>query len=183
MLYGTFAAAGMPYMGVGRNLAYRKDVWQKSGGFDAHLHYTGGDDDLTVGRLSNSRNTVCCFHPEAQVFSTPKRNFSDWFRQKRRHLSVSSGYRHCHLFWLGLQASTHAFQMVAGVLLLPWYPVAVITALLLRWVVGLVVFKRVSTLLQASDLYLFFPVLDGLMGVFYTFFVPAIWLLRRSNTW
>ena len=46
--YGSEAAAGRPYMGVGRNLAYRKSDWLRVGGFGGHADLNSGDDDLFV---------------------------------------------------------------------------------------------------------------------------------------
>ncbi len=91
--YAGHALRGIPYMGVGRNLAYRKSFFLQNNGFDRHFHLLSGDDDLLVNRLGTKENTAVCLHPEAHTISEPKRSFRDWFRQKRRHLSASSHYR------------------------------------------------------------------------------------------
>ena len=44
MRYLGFALAGSPYMGIGRNLAYRKSLFFDQKGFSAHLNLRRGDD-------------------------------------------------------------------------------------------------------------------------------------------
>jgi len=55
--YLGFAKAGKPYMGVGRNLAYHKDLFFKVGGFKNHYSIASGDDDLFVNQVATSQNT------------------------------------------------------------------------------------------------------------------------------
>ena len=46
--YTGFAMAGHPYMGVGRNLAYRKSLFFNNKGFASHYELESGDDDLFI---------------------------------------------------------------------------------------------------------------------------------------
>ena len=55
--YLTFALAKKPYMGVGRNLAYKKSVFFKNKGFASHNHVASGDDDLFINQVANKKNT------------------------------------------------------------------------------------------------------------------------------
>ncbi|MEA3504427.1 MAG: glycosyl transferase family 2, partial [Bacteroidota bacterium] len=84
---------GKAYMGVGRNLAYRKSVFYRYGGFTAHYKISSGDDDLFINKISNKYNTKIEYAVEAHTISAPKRNFSLWFRQKKRHLSTGKYYK------------------------------------------------------------------------------------------
>lgn len=105
LLYVTAARIGIPYMGVGRNLAYRRSFFLQNKGFNIHQRLLGGDDDLLVNRLARATNTKVCLHPEALTWSIPKRTWREWIRQKRRHLSVGKYYRVGHrlmLVWLWL---------------------------------------------------------------------------------
>ncbi|HTE33804.1 MAG TPA: glycosyltransferase [Chryseolinea sp.] len=100
--YISFASMGMPYMGVGRNLAYRRSKFLEVKGFNNILHVRGGDDDLYVNEYSNANNTTVCIEESAQVNSIPKQSWSDYFNQKVRHLSVGKRYRIGHRLVLGL---------------------------------------------------------------------------------
>lgn len=92
LLYLGFAFNGKPYMGVGRNMAYRKEVFFRQKGFATTLHLRSGDDDLMVNSAANQFNTKIEVAPDSITWSEPKRSFSDWYYQKERHLSVSTFY-------------------------------------------------------------------------------------------
>lgn len=87
------ALCGHPYMGVGRNLAYRKDVFFSSGGFSDLMHQRAGDDDLFVNKVARANNTAVVVSPDSVTWSVSKQSWTDWVMQKRRHLSVSPQYR------------------------------------------------------------------------------------------
>ena len=91
--YFSLAKVGMPFMGVGRNLLYRKSFFWKSNGFAKHAHLLSGDDDLLINANATSKNVELCFHPDAWMPSAPKETFKEWVNQKRRHLSVGKYYK------------------------------------------------------------------------------------------
>jgi len=114
--YLSYALARLPYMGVGRNLAYTKGTFLQGKGFHHHLKIVGGDDDLFVNEHANRKNTKISVSQDAQVYSYPKKMWRAWFRQKNRHLSVGKFYKKTHLFLLGLQSLSHSLFWF----LLPW---------------------------------------------------------------
>ena len=57
MRYLGYALAGKPYMGIGRNMAYRKELFYAQKGFSAHLNLQRGDDDLFINRTATAENT------------------------------------------------------------------------------------------------------------------------------
>lgn len=90
--YMGMAKSGHPYMGVGRNLAYRKDTFFSNNGFHGLLNERAGDDDLFVNKVATRTNTRVICSKDALTWSPPKRSWRDWLHQKRRHLSVSPHY-------------------------------------------------------------------------------------------
>ncbi|MBL7812246.1 MAG: glycosyltransferase [Bacteroidetes bacterium] len=90
--YLGFALAGKPYMGVGRNLAYTRKVYDQAGGFSAHHHLPAGDDDLFVQQAANTKNVAVCISAEAITSSAPKATWREWWRQKKRHMWVGKYY-------------------------------------------------------------------------------------------
>lgn len=100
--YFSFAISGKPYMGVGRNLAYRKSLFLNNKGFGDFMNVTGGDDDLFVNQVANQKNTRICINREAAMESIPKETFSAWFTQKKRHYSVSKYYKLSDKIVLGI---------------------------------------------------------------------------------
>jgi glycosyltransferase involved in cell wall biosynthesis len=100
--YVSFAMLGNPYMGVGRNLAYRRSRFLEVKGFNNTLGITGGDDDLFVNRHARGKNTSVCIEPASQTISKPKTTLGNFLTQKIRHLSVGRHYRFGHRLLLGL---------------------------------------------------------------------------------
>ena len=90
--YLSSARLGIPYMGVGRNLAYRKSLFLDNLGFGMHQRITGGDDDLFVQSHATRSNTGIAMGMELQIYSKPKQRLDEYLRQKKRHYSVSKYY-------------------------------------------------------------------------------------------
>jgi len=132
MLYITMALSGIPYMGVGRNIGYRKSFFLSNKGFNKILKVTGGDDDLYVNRYSTSRNTVVVLHPESVVLSEPKRSLGEYISQKIRHISVSKMYKFKHKLLIGLiSLSKISFWLVGLSLIILMHKIYWTTALFL----------------------------------------------------
>lgn len=90
--YAGWAAKGVPYMGVGRNLSYKKSLFFKNSGFKSHYMLQSGDDDLFVNEVANKNNTALVLHPDGFVITEPKESITAWFWQKKRHYTTSSRY-------------------------------------------------------------------------------------------
>ncbi|MBQ3998827.1 MAG: glycosyltransferase [Paludibacteraceae bacterium] len=100
------ALCGHPYMGVGRNLAYRKSLFFESGGFTHMMTNRAGDDDLFVNHVATKTNTAVVMNPDSYTWSLSKKSMKEWWQQKRRHLSVSPDYRSGTKFRLTLEPMT-----------------------------------------------------------------------------
>jgi hypothetical protein len=98
----AFAIMGRPYMGVGRNMAYRKSLFLSAGGFHSHQHMLSGDDDIFVQGTASARNTAIVCEPNAQTVSESKTTFIELFVQKRRHVTTGFRYKKSILAILGL---------------------------------------------------------------------------------
>ena len=90
--YLSAALKGKAYMGVGRNLAYTKELFFREKGFSKHYHIQSGDDDLFVNQAANDKNVNICIDKEAITYSKPKLSLKEWRIQKARHLSTSPLY-------------------------------------------------------------------------------------------
>ena len=90
--YLSYAISGRPYMGVGRNLAYEKDLFFSNKGFANHYHLASGDDDLFVNETANKENTSVEISHESHTLSVPKTSFKSWVKQKKRHLTAGAHY-------------------------------------------------------------------------------------------
>ncbi|MEM9260786.1 MAG: glycosyltransferase, partial [Bacteroidota bacterium] len=136
--YLGFARRGLPYMGVGRNLAYRRSFFERAGGFTAHAELPSGDDDLLIGAAAKSVATARVTHPAAWVYTHSQASWRDYFRQRSRHQTTGSYYRKEYQLLLGGLALSHGlFFLLGSCLLLTAYWWVVLLAYLPRWVLVL----------------------------------------------
>ena len=142
------ALCGHPYMGVGRNLAYKKSLFFESGGFSHLMTTRAGDDDLFVNHVATRTNTSVVISRESLTWSPSKRTFKEWWQQKRRHLSVSPQYRTSTKCRLAFEPLTRGLFYVALIGTLVYYflctsyivPLYIALGLfLLRWIVQTVI--------------------------------------------
>ena len=120
--YFSWALVGMPYMGVGRNIAYNRQLFFEKKGFVSHMHIASGDDDLFVQEAGTRKNTAVVFHKESHTVSEPKKNLGDWLKQKQRHYKTSKYYKPGHKFVLGLYGIMQPLFYVSLVLALVFTP-------------------------------------------------------------
>ncbi|AFK05399.1 glycosyl transferase family 2 [Emticicia oligotrophica DSM 17448] len=165
--YFSFALAKIPYMGIGRNLMYRRELFWVTNGFSSHHGLLGGDDDLFVNEASNKDNVAVCISSDTHMISEPKKTWSEWITQKRRHLSVGKRYKFRDKFLLGSLAISHLiswFWVLPAFFIKPdWFEAP-------EW-------SRIPTyLLDDHNLQDFYPYNDWMRLVTFVFFV---WLLIR----
>ncbi len=84
--YLSYALAGIPYMGVGRNLSYKKDLFLRNKGFSSINHIPSGDDDLFINKVATKKNTAVIIDPEAVTRSIPKTTWREWLKTKIKTL-------------------------------------------------------------------------------------------------
>lgn len=166
--YLSYALAGVPYMGVGRNLSYLKQVFYQNQGFISHYRIRSGDDDLFINRIANRSNTAIMVHPESFIFSGPKQTIGQWITQKRRHLSTSFHYRLRHRLLLGI----YAFSLVSFyglfilLLAMKWSVIPVLGLFLLRLITQYTVLAGCLQHLNEKDLVPFLPFYEVLLVIF-----------------
>lgn len=150
--YLGFAKAGKPYMGVGRNLAYNKEVFFKVGGFKNHYSIASGDDDLFINQVAHAGNTTIASSQSAQTISEPKKNWHDWFVQKRRHFTTSPYYKAGHKFMLATWPMTYLLMMMGffGALVFQTGVLLVSALIFLRYVLQIAILHKVSKRLSLS---------------------------------
>ena len=157
--YLSYALAGVPYMGVGRNLSYMKQLFYKNNGFIAHYRIGSGDDDLFINKVARRSNTAVMVHPDSFIYSDPKQTFGKWITQKKRHLFTSNHYKFRHKFLLGLYSFSMVSFYILFVLLLSWqwsvFPV--LGLFLLRLASQYLIFARCMKRLNERDLIVFLP--------------------------
>lgn len=169
LLYVSSALAGRPYMGVGRNLAYRKMFFEGGSKFQKHRLLTGGDDDLWVNEHASRANTKVMLTPEALVYSVPQTTWKRYVHQKTRHLHVSQHYSGWDQLWLGTLSLSTVLTWVAGILLLilshKWY--VIVGLFLLRWLILATALRVAGRRLHDPINLWLLPILDFLHVIYY----------------
>lgn len=169
--YTAMANAGLPYMGVGRNLAYRKSLFLSGKGFSRHMATVGGDDDLFVNDHANSRNTIVCTEPDALVYSEPKKTLGEFFIQKVRHLSAGKQYRLSHQILLGIWSLSWLLLPASLTLCLTVFPWWIAAAATVIWAgVGTGAMHRFCTGTKTSYPLALVPVMMVIYPVYYAIF-------------
>lgn len=180
--YFSFAVFGIPYMGVGRNLAYRKSLFLRVGGLRGHMHLLSGDDDLFVNQAASAPITTFTIAPTAFTWSIPAASLRGYYRQKQRHLSAGRHYRPEHQWLLGSLSISHlahyGLGATVGWLQPQWWPF--LTGMFLaRMAVVFRVGRDASRLLKAPDLVGWFPLLDLFLLIYYLLLAPALFTGSR----
>lgn len=184
--YIGFAKAGKAYMGVGRNMMYNKELFFSVGGFKSHYSIASGDDDLFVNQVATSRNTATVVRPDAQTTSEPKKTWSEWFIQKRRHFTTAPFYKPKHRNMLLLWPLSYFVMMTgfgASFFFLQTIALLVSGLLLVRYIVQIAILHRVSKRLnQAAELAWLSPVLELQLHIL-NLWLYLVNLIRKPQKW
>ncbi|WP_231465186.1 glycosyltransferase [Pedobacter sp. Leaf132] len=167
--YLAFALKGMPYMGVGRNMAYKKSLFFKNKGFAAHMHIPSGDDDLFVNAHANKRNTEIRINKDSQVWSEPNHSWAGYLRQKKRHFGAGKFYKPKHKFVLTFQIVFQFLFYIAFAACMFFSLEAKYIAggiLLLSIIIRSLIYPKLLNRLNYRDLRWWFPILDILLFFF-----------------
>lgn len=111
--YLSMALAKLPYMGVGRNIAYTKSVFNSVNGFKSHYSITSGDDDLFIQEAAKKNNYTIQIDANSHCYSPAAPNWSRWVYQKSRHYSTSSRYKKFKKFLLGIYPLTLVLMWIS----------------------------------------------------------------------
>jgi glycosyltransferase involved in cell wall biosynthesis len=160
--YFSWAKLGLPYMGVGRNLAYKKEEFFNVNGFIEHIQIRSGDDDLFINQASTKENTTISYTPESFTYSKPKETYGEWFTQKRRHISTAEHYKFFDKMQLGLFFISQLFFFLLVIILLAfqfqW--IAVLAILATRYTIVWTVIGFSAGKLKENDLKIWFPIVE-----------------------
>jgi glycosyltransferase involved in cell wall biosynthesis len=181
--YLSMALFGKPYMGVGRNLAYKKSLFFANKGFATHYHIPSGDDDLFITRVARKENVAIEPAEIGHTISKVKTSFKTWVKQKKRHLTTAPHYKGDIKLYLGIiSLSTSLFILLAIALFILHFQLYVILGMvLLRYFIQFVIFSRSMKMLGERDLLLFFPLLEILLMIIYPVFIFSNLFIKQSR--
>ena len=173
MQYLGYASRGVPYMGVGRNLAYTKSLFFENKGFASHQHIMSGDDDLFVQEVATDENTAICLDPDSFTMSDGPHGIQDWLKQKTRHLGTGNLYLNKFKLLLGIYALSQLAVFIVAIALLIIYPQMWYLGtgiLLLKWIVQWIIMYGPSKRLGYIKVGYALPYYDVLYTIYLLFF-------------
>jgi cellulose synthase/poly-beta-1,6-N-acetylglucosamine synthase-like glycosyltransferase len=178
--YLSYALAGKPYMGVGRNLSYKKAIFFRHKGFSSFNHISSGDDDLFINTAATKNNTKINISPEAFTLSDSPNTWNQWVKQKRRHYSTAKYYKPLHQFLLGLYSLSHFLffpLLITAVAFYNWQWSLLV--FLIRFIIQLIILYPCMKKLNEKDLFPFLLLLD--IWMFFYYFIFSITLLLKPR--
>lgn len=181
--YLSAALSHKTYMGVGRNLAYRRELFFSVRGFASHLHVWSGDDDLFIQEVATGSNVSVVLDKGAYTESLPKPTWRSWFLQKKRHHSTAPHYQGRFQSMLSVYPlSFYLFYFSAiACLILQYNVLIIIGGLLLRALVQIIILHTAARKLDEKDLGWKAPVLEFIqrMAIFPVYFFSTIFVKQR----
>ena len=182
--YFSMALAKLPYMGVGRNMAYTKTLFNSVNGFKSHYSLPSGDDDLFIQEAAKNRNYAINIDQHSYSYSAPHSTWSGWIRQKTRHYSTSNRYSRLKKLMLGVYPASLLFVLFTFIILMfdadfRWLALAsfLLLTFLKWWIQG-----RCFNKLHEKSFVAYLPLWD----IFYTILMPIIYYSsdkKEVNKW
>lgn len=175
--YLGYAKQNKAYMGVGRNLGYKKSIFFENKGFASHQHIMSGDDDLFIQEVSAHKKVGFCFDTESLMYSDAPSSFGNWVKQKIRHMSTSNEYQFIYKLMLGLYSLSQIIwfsSIVIFLLVYPSYWYTVIGFVFLKWLIQWVIFGKFALKINARKITYFLPIYD----ILYTFYLIIFGLIK-----
>ncbi len=182
--YFSMSLAKLPYMGVGRNMAYTKTLFNSVNGFKSHYSLPSGDDDLFIQEAAKKRNYAINLDQHSYSYSSPHSTWSGWIRQKTRHYSTSNRYSRFKKMMLGVYPASLLLVLFSFIILMfdadfRWLTLAsfLFLTFLKWWIQG-----RCFIKLNENSFVKYLPLWD----LFYTVLMPVIYYSsdkKEVNKW
>lgn len=187
MRFLGMALAGKPYMGIGRNLAYRKRVYESHKGFSDQLVLQRGEDDLFINSVANSYNTQVVLSPDSIVRMPVPPYKRIWFEEKIGE-NVTGHLYHglarfgnaCETWTCALFHLTTLGGLIMSIISMQWIATGILFFLgLIRFITQMIVFRNTAKDMQ-ENLCCVFPVFD-LFRPLLSLQIKLLYLMRTKS--
>ena len=171
----SWAVAGRPYMGVGRNLAYTRRV---SRHFTESMDHSivSGDDDLFVQDVAGKYGVSFSLDPDTFVLTRGPGSWREWLNQKSRH--VSSSFKYQMIVQVGL-GSFAVSQILWPFVLSGGNAILIVLG---RWLILYILMVPVMKRMNEQDLLRWLPILDVAIIIYYLLVLPLT-MIRNKKKW
>ncbi len=109
----SMAILRKPFMGIGRNLGYKKELFFKYKGYSPILNLEGGEDDLYINRIAPKKKTGVVLSRESLTETDSVKHFSTWRTLKSGYLYSKQYYKGFSFRLFGLETfSKYLFYLL-----------------------------------------------------------------------
>ena len=159
--YLSMALSKRLYIGVGRNMAFKKNLFFENKGFSSVLNIEDGEDDVFINKIATKENTAAVTSKDSMVISNVVEGLSTWRNIKTKYLNTQKHLLGNATKLLSFEViSRYAFYLLfvalclVGIfssmkLLIPF----VILLFLIRVLVQIVVINKNSKLYNSGSFY------------------------------
>ncbi len=181
--YFSWALMGRPYMGVGRNMLYPRQLFQELNPFKDHSNIPYGEDDLWIQQASRVAQVNVNLEEASFMYSDSPASWRAWFRQKHRHMSAGHHYRK-KSWWqpgvYGMALITHWFTLPFLLMIVVQSDISffLIAGLMIRWIT----YIQWTQKLGEKDTRIWYPLAE----VGYAVYLAAVGLwtiIAKKKTW
>ncbi|MCK4676619.1 MAG: glycosyltransferase [Bacteroidales bacterium] len=184
MIYFSFALVGQPFMGIGRNLAYRKASFYKKKGLISIYTLDGGDDDLLVNNLGTKTNSRIEISHDSHILIEDDGKFLPWWRRKKRYFTTRKYYKKRHKIWLGLFSVSRLLFYSTFVVLMVYSDLLffVVGIFLIRLLTQLIITRKCMSKLNEKELLVILPFYEIIM-MFINVILRFSIIIAKKNKW
>lgn len=166
--YLGYAIADKPYMGIGRNMAYRKELFVKYKGFSSHLNMQRGDDDLFINEAATPINTKVELSADATTRMEPIERYKTWKEEQVSYIATSRFYKGTQKYFLGFETLSRIgfiavtiATIIYAAIVQQWLVLGcAILIYLLRYIMQMIIINRTSKDLNEKKYIFTLPIFD-----------------------
>ncbi|MCH6197998.1 glycosyltransferase [Aquiflexum sp. LQ15W] len=188
--YFSFAIWKSPFMGVGRNLCYRRSFFMSKKAFKGLWHIECGDDDLFVNLHADSSNVAVVVDPDSMTYSVPKSTWEEYFIQKKRHFHAGKYYSTSNKQKVGWYAFSHFLYWVTSLALLifsvfhqNWEQILVIMGIMVVRSILVTSIFRASRKKLEGNIKVFWSLIFDVMYIGYFWILGSLGYLSKKVKW
>jgi len=181
--YFSWAMIGRPYMGVGRNLLFSKQLFQETNPFKDHDAIPYGDDDLIVQQLSQVTEVSVSLDQNTFTYSDAPTSWPSWFKQKHRHMSAGHHYK-ISSWW---QPGVYGMALIGHWLLVPFLWMNHLQGdlwlfLFSGWMIRWISYIQWTQKLGEKDTRIWYPLAE-VMYALYLAVMGVLTIVVKKKTW
>lgn len=164
----SMALANKPYMGIGRNMGYKKELFFENKGFSSILNIEYGEDNLFINKVATKENTAVILSPDSMIVSNVVEQLSIWRTIKSKYLITRKFLKGNKSRWMDIELFSRIgfylfFLILLGVGIFQTSYLLIGFSLLLfliRYIIQVIILNKNSKIFAAGKFYLSLPIYD-----------------------